>query len=63
MGDANRGGIALRPAQQIVKNTSADIALAAALINAALSTEVQTAMAAVLTISCPPIAMFPYRAC
>ncbi|MBD2314680.1 extracellular solute-binding protein [Desertifilum sp. FACHB-1129] len=40
------GGIALRPAQQIVKNTSADIALAAALINAALSTEVQTAMAA-----------------
>jgi putative spermidine/putrescine transport system substrate-binding protein len=39
------GGIALRPAQQIVKNTSADIELAAAFINAALSTEVQTAMA------------------
>ncbi|PSB19054.1 ABC transporter substrate-binding protein [filamentous cyanobacterium CCP2] len=40
------GGIALRPAQQIVKNTSADLELAAAFINAALSTEVQTAMAA-----------------
>ncbi|MBF2046031.1 MAG: extracellular solute-binding protein [Elainella sp. C42_A2020_010] len=39
------GGIALRPAQQIVKNTSVDPKLAAAFINAALSTEVQQAMA------------------
>lgn len=40
------GAIALRPAQQIVKNTAASIELAAAFINAALSEEVQTAMAA-----------------
>ncbi|GAB4364863.1 MAG: ABC transporter substrate-binding protein [Elainellaceae cyanobacterium] len=39
------GAIALRPAQQIVKNT-ANLELAAAFINAALSLEVQTAMAA-----------------
>ncbi|HEY9815587.1 MAG TPA: hypothetical protein V6D20_07290, partial [Candidatus Obscuribacterales bacterium] len=39
------GAIALRPAQQIVKNTAASIELAAAFINAALSEEVQTAMA------------------
>ncbi len=39
------GGIALRPAQQIVANT-ANPELAAAFLNAALSQEVQTAMAA-----------------
>ncbi len=39
------GGIALRPAQQIVKNTKADPALSAQLIDIALSTEIQTAMA------------------
>ena len=40
------GGIALRPAQQIVANTATDIELAAAFLDAALSLEVQTAMAA-----------------
>ncbi|MBE9079182.1 ABC transporter substrate-binding protein [Romeria aff. gracilis LEGE 07310] len=39
------GGIALRPAQQIVANTETSIELAAAFIDAALSLEVQSAMA------------------
>lgn len=39
------GGIALRPAQQIVKNTAANLELATAFIDTALSAEVQTAMA------------------
>lgn len=39
------GGIALRPAQQIVANTGTDLELAAAFLNETLSLEVQTAMA------------------
>jgi putative spermidine/putrescine transport system substrate-binding protein len=39
------GGIALRPAQQIVKNTGVDLQLSTAFINAALSQKVQQAMA------------------
>lgn len=39
------GAIAVRPSQQIVANTTADLAAAAAFINASLSLEVQTAMA------------------
>lgn len=39
------GGIALRPAQQIVANTAADPTLAAAFLNEMLSLKVQTAMA------------------
>lgn len=39
------GAIAMRPSQQIVANTTADLAAAAAFINASLSVEVQTAMA------------------
>ena len=40
------GGIALRPAQQIVANTASSPELAAAFLNETLSLEVQTAMAA-----------------
>jgi putative spermidine/putrescine transport system substrate-binding protein len=38
------GAIAMRPSQQIVANTTADLAAAAAFIDASLSLEVQTAM-------------------
>jgi putative spermidine/putrescine transport system substrate-binding protein len=39
------GAIAMRPSQQIVANTTADLAAAAAFLDASLSLEVQTAMA------------------